>query len=298
MNFSGAKTLIFGGSGFLGSHLTETLIQLGAVPIIADIQKPQIKVQYIECDITNSENMKKLPKDIDYVFHLAAVASPRECEMYPELAFKTNVGGTFNVIDWAMKSEAKKIVFSSAAALYGRYPKYIPIDENHPIELDNIYTTTKRFGEMLLESYHNKYGLPMFYFRIFNTYGPRQKTEYFVPTVVTNAIKTGKVEIKSSKPVRDFIYAGDVAKAMMLASQTKYCGLVNLGTGNGVSTGELASTIAEMVSKDCKVKSAEEDVTGPMVLICDNYKAKNVLKWNPSISLKEGIKKTIEWYRK
>ena len=309
MSLEGNKVLVTGGAGFLGSHLVELLLEKNADVFVTDIASTNLsnlknvkdKIKFIPCDISNSNNVKNLPSEIDVIFHLAAIADPRLCESNHELAFMVNVQGTFNAINYAMKCNVKKFIFPSAASLYGKYPKYIPIDENHPIDpADSVYLTTKRFGEILCDMFYQKHGLPVIYFRLFNTFGERQGPGFLVPTVILDGIKKGSIELWNDKPVRDFSYVKDIVDGLVKGIETKFCGgPINLGSGREISVGETVEMIRKAMEEEgihTNVKYLNKEIWGPMRLLCDNTKAKRLLKWEPNFGVEEGIKKTVTWY--
>lgn len=309
MDVNDTNVLVTGGAGFLGSHLIELLLEKGANVTVADIpsanqsnlRQVNGRIKFIPCDISNTNELKELPKETDIVFHLAAIADPRICEENHELAFKVNVQGTFNALNYAMKANVSKFIFPSAASLYGKYPKYIPIDENHPIDpADSVYLTTKRFGEILCDMFYQKHGLPVIYFRLFNTFGERQGPGFLVPTVIIDGIKKGAIELWNDKPVRDFSYVKDIANALIKGIETKFCGgPINLGNGKEISVGELVEMILNAMKEDgikTEVKYLNKEIWGPMRLLCDNTKARRLLGWEPKTEIEEGIRKTVRWY--
>jgi len=295
-----SHVLVTGGAGFIGSHLVDALISKGAKVTVMDIDDKRAKnlpkeVDFVKGDVTNPENWKF--NNVDVVYHLAAAANQNTCEKQPEVSFLTNVQGTFNALEFARRERIKKLIYPSSAQLYGRYPKYFPTDEKHPIDVNqNVYSMTKSIGEMLCIQYIDTYKVPLVYFRFFNVFGPRQKTEYFIPTIITEGITNEVVELWTGKPTRDFIYVTDVADALVAAMETSYCGgPINIGTGVEIKTGDAVKKIASMV--DTKIRFLNKDIIGSMRMCCDNEKAKRILKWKPKVNFDEGIKRTVEWYK-
>jgi len=311
MDWKNLNVLVTGGAGFMGSHLVDYLVELGANVIVVDllsqvgtrnVEKVKNKVTLIDCDVSDIESVKKLPTNVDYIFHLAAYAYPGNCEKNPELAFKSNVQGTFNMLNFARLNGIKKFVFNSSAQLYGRHPKYLPIDEKHPVDLQaSVYNLTKKLGENLCDLFHEKYALPVIYFRLFNSFGERQASDYLIPTILIQALKTGTVELWNEKPTRDWLYVRDTVKALVKAAESTYIGgPLNLGSGKETSIGETVSIIVNILKRegvDIKVKFLNKEVTGTMRMACDNIKAKNLLNWNQEIQFEEGLEKTVHWYK-
>lgn len=305
MDWNDKKILVTGGSGFIGSHLIDKLLELGADVTIVDVKQPknlQSNVHFLECDITDPNSIDKTIRDKEFVFHLAAIANPRTCEEDPNLAFRMNVQGTFNVLQSSLNNKVKKVVFSSAASLYGRYPQYIPIDEKHPIEpFQTVYLATKRACELFCDFFQEKYKLPLIYFRLFTVYGPRQIPEFFIPTTITKALKSDMFDLWNSKPTRDFVYVADVVDALIKGAERDHVGgPLNVGSGREIQVGELAKIIInhieQLQNRKIEVKYLEKDVIGPMRLLCDNRKIKEELGWEPKVSLEDGIKETVKWY--
>src|SRR3989338_3166061 len=305
MDFKDKKVLVTGGAGFIGSHLVDALVEQGAhITAIDNLHTGNIKnivhnadkINFKGVDILNSEAVNKAMEGQDYVFHLAAIADPRECDSCPEFTFQVNVAGTFNILSTAYKSGVKKVVFMSTAHLYGN-PKYLPIDEKHPLGAYNVYTFSKKAGEDLCEFFLSKYKLPVMYFRLFNVFGPRQNPSFFIPTMITQAIQKGKMELWTDKPTRDFVFIEDVVNASMMGALSEYIGgAINIGSGNEHKEGDMAKVVAD--SLGVEMTFLNKEVTGPMRLCCDNRKAQDVLSWKPKTSLPDGLKKTTEWYRK
>ena len=306
MNWKEKKVLITGGAGFIGSHLSNTLVNLGADVIIADmfslagtknIEEIKDKMTLIDVDISKREEIEKIDKNINFIFHLAAYAVPNLCEKNPQTAFKINVQGTFNILNFALECGVDKVVFPSSALLYGKNPKYLPIDENHPIEISNsIYNVTKKIVEDLCETFYEKHNLPVVYFRLFNAFGSRQSSDYFIPTVIIQALKNNIIELWNDKPTRDFTYVKDTVNALIKGAETNYCGgPINIGSGREIKTGDIAKQIAD--SFGAKISFLNKEVIGSMRLCCDNRKAQKILDWKPEISFENGLKETIEWFK-
>jgi len=306
MNWDNKNVVVTGAAGFIGSHLTDVLVNLGANVIAVDlvsqfgsanIDHLKDRIKIIDADISNEKELDKIDGDIDYVFHLAAYAVPTLCDKNPGIAFRTNVQGTFNMLRFSVKKDVQKFVFPSSALLYGRYPQYLPIDEKHPIEFSsNIYNATKKIDEDLCLLFHEKHNLPVVFFRLFNAFGPRQAADYFIPTVIIQAMKTKTIELWSEKPTRDFTFVQDTANAFVRAAESKYVGgPINIGSGHEVKTGDIARQIAE--SFGAEIKFLNKEVTGSMRLQCDNTKAREILGWHPSIPFEEGLERTIQWFK-
>lgn len=299
--------LVTGGGGFLGSHLVDRLLELGAKVTVADLKTTESdrnlgraleSIDFVETDITQPDCLARLSPEFDFIFHLAAYASPPLCEKNPERAFSVNVHGTFNVLRFAKRNAGlKKLVFSSTAALYGTYPDYVPIDEEHPVKADEgVYNTTKLLGEKLC-AFYSSFGVPIVVLRLFTTFGPRQSEDYFFPKLISQAVGKKEIEMWSEKPTRDFNFVSNTVDALVRAVESDYVGgPVNIGSGREMNVGVVARKIAEEMGAN--LRFLDKEVVGPMRLCCDNRKAKETIGWEPAVSFEDGLKMTIDWYLK
>ena len=297
------RILITGGAGFIGSHLVSKLVKLGHDVTVIDnlssgfkknLEDVEDKIKVVELDVC-SEKIADYSKGQDVIFHLAAIPDPQSCDEHIKETFKSNVEGTFNVLFSAAKNGVKKLIFMSTAHLYGE-PKYLPIDESHPTSIYNYYTFSKKLGEDICEFFIKRYKLNIIYFRLFNTYGPRQRPNFFIPTIILHALKNKRIEIWSDKPTRDFIFIDDTVEALVKALDADFVGgPINLGYGCEIRVGEIARLVASELASELVVLNKE--VSGPMRLFCNNNKAKEILNWKPKIDFKKGLKITVKWYK-
>jgi len=301
------KVLVTGGLGFLGSHLANRLLDYKADVIVVDLpgvdkknlENGKDKLSIVDCDVSSRKIVeKRIDKNISIVFHLAANAIPSFCEKNPEITFKNNVIGTFNILKFSLDNKIEKLIFSSTAQLYGRYPKYLPIDEKHPIEyFDNVYSFTKKLDEDLCEIFYRKYGLPLIYLRLFNAFGPRQTTDFLIPSLISQGLEKNTIELWSDKPTRDFTFVHDTITALMGAAESSFCGgPINVGSGREIKVADVAQQIAKQIN--AKLNFLNKEVVGSMRLRCDNTLAKNILNWEPKIDFPVGLNKTVEWFKK
>ncbi|MEM5855236.1 MAG: NAD-dependent epimerase/dehydratase family protein [Candidatus Aenigmatarchaeota archaeon] len=297
------KILVTGGAGFIGSHLVEKLVELGHDVTVIDnfssgfeknLSQVRNGIKLFNIDIV-SNHVCQYVKDRDVIFHLAAISDPRLCDEYVKETFKSNVDGTFNVLFSSLKNGVKKVIFISSAHLYGE-PQYLPVDENHPINVYNYYTLSKRIGEILCDFFIRKFNLNVIYFRLFNAFGPRQRPNFFIPSIIIQALKNKKIEIWSDKPTRDFIFIDDVVEALIKAIDSDFVGgPINLGYGKELCVGDIARLVSSQLNVELCVLNRE--VTGPLRMLCNNNKAKRILNWKPKIEFEEGLRRTVEWYR-
>ena len=287
------KICVTGASGFIGQEVAAALAKAGHT--VVGLDKRLVdgwgNGEYMERDITHL--LEPIP-GLDAVVHLAAVANPRECERGPDYAFAVNVHGTFQVLQMALLSGAKKFVFASSAHIYGISAKYLPSDENHPFWFQNnrretqIYTLTKIAGEQLCKLYEENYGLSYTTLRLFNVYGPGQALGYFVPDMVAKAQK-GALHLDGANVTKDWVNIKDVARAFAAAVKSDFVGPINIGSGSETELGAVASSIALKMG----VPFTSTPSPTPTRMLADIRRAERVLGWKPTISLEEGLDSVI-----
>lgn len=315
MNLNGKKVLVTGSEGFIGSHLTERLVDLGA-EVTALVQynsfnnwgwidtfdkrvKDNIKV--VTGDIREYDGMKRIIKGQEVVFHLAALIAIPYSYLSPMAYVRTNVEGTTNVLEACREYEVEKIVHTSTSEVYGT-ALYVPIDEKHPMQGQSPYSASKIGADKIAESFYKSFGLPVATIRPFNTYGPRQSARAVIPTIISQ-ILSGKTEIKlgSLTPTRDFNYVKDIAEAFIkIAESEKTIGeVINAGSNYEISIGDTVKKIINIIGKDVKITSDEERIRPENSevnrLWADNTKIKDFTEWLPKYNVDEGLKETVKW---
>lgn len=304
MNWDDLHVAVTGAAGFLGSHLCERLTAEGASVVAMDnfeigsveyLEEIEGDIDIVDLDIRTMD--QNVFEDVDVLYHFAAIANPRTCDDNPDLAYDVNVTGTKNVFAAAAKSGCDRVVFSSSAAVYGE-PEETPIDEQHPLNGDDPYSISKKMGEQLADLYHGKYETDISVIRNFNMFGPRQATDYLIPTLVTQALEEDCIEIWTADSVRDFTYVSNtmdallaVAKSQELAGET-----VNIGSNVAISSGELAELVSEKLG-GVPIKNLEKDSVGSSRLVCDNKKLRETADWTAEVSFEEGLSRTIDWFQ-
>lgn len=316
MNWKKAKVLVTGANGFIGSHLTEHLVNLGAkITVLLEynpnnylghlkfLQKNMLsEMEQILGDIRDPELIKKIVKGKDTIFHLGALVSIPYSFINPREVFEVNAEGTLNILLAARDQEVNKIVTTSTSEVYGT-ALYTPIDENHPLQAQSPYAASKIAADKIAESFYKTYNLPVAIIRPFNTYGPRQSDRAIIPTIIIQALKKSTINIGSTTPRRDLSYISDTIDGFMkIAESKKSIGqVINIGLGKDISIGELIKMIILIMDKEIKIISTEKrkrpKKSEVMRLLCDNRKAKKIVNWMPRVSLKEGLNMTIEWMK-
>ncbi len=324
MSWKNKKVLITGSEGFIGSHLTERLLELGAdirafvlynsfgrYGWLDDLSKQQLdKLEIFMGDIRDANNVYQAMEDVDIVFHLAALIGIPYSYRSPESYVATNVLGTLNVLQAARKTNIEKFIHTSTSEVYGT-ALYTPIDEKHPLQGQSPYSASKIGGDMIAESYYRSFDVPVAIIRPFNTYGPRQSARAIIPTIISQ-IANGKktISLGSLEPIRDFTFVKDTVDGFIkVAEKDEMIGnLVNIGSGCSTTIGDLSKKIIDLMKADVIIKKEKERIRPKKSevknLICDNTKAKCLIGWHPSCSLETGLQQTItfiknhlEWYR-
>ncbi|MFT9494669.1 NAD-dependent 4,6-dehydratase LegB [Anaerosolibacter sp.] len=315
--YKGKKVLITGAEGFIGSHLTERLVELGA-DVTALVQynsfnnwgwidtfekevKDSIKV--VTGDIREYDGMKKVVRGQELVFHLAALIAIPYSYHSPMAYVRTNIEGTTNVLEACKECEVEKIVHTSTSETYGT-ALYVPINENHPLQGQSPYSASKIGADKIAESYYRSFNLPVATIRPFNTYGPRQSSRAVIPTIISQ-ILSGKKEIKlgSLTPTRDFNYVADTVEAFLkVAESEKTIGeVINAGSNYEISIGDLVEKIANIIGEEITILCDEErlrpDKSEVNRLWADNTRIKELSGWEPKYSLDQGLEKTVAWIK-
>ena len=317
MNWKQKKVLVTGAGGFIGSHLTEKLVDLGAkvkafvrynsrndwglIEILPSHTKEKMEV--IMGDLRDSETIKSAMKDVDVVFHLGALIAIPYSYIRPREVVETNIMGTLNILNSAKEYKPEKIIHTSTSEVYGT-AQYVPIDEKHPLQGQSPYSASKIGADKLAESFYRSYDLPITTLRPFNTYGPRQSARAVIPTIITQALAQNKILLGSLKPTRDLSYVDDIVDGFIKAAESeKSTGeVINIGSGFEISINDLANKIISLIGKKVKIVSDPKRVRPPKSeverLMADNSKAKELLGWGPKVPLDEGLRKTIDWFSK
>jgi UDP-glucose 4-epimerase len=287
------RILITGGSGFVGHHITEELLNRGYNVAVFDIKEPKFRSEFIKGDITDYQDVEQAVKEGDVILHLTALAKPGLVEEDPVPAINVNVNGTMNVIKAAIENKAKKIIYSSTGSVYAIDAK-MPIDENSPTVPYTMYGLTKLWGEQLLAYYKSK--MPYAILRYPNVYGPGKP---WGPGTFLSMLKKKDVPtIFSGKQQNDFTYIGDVVQANVKAIERDVEGVFNIGTGKARSVLDLFNASAKALGSDIKPKIEPAKSTDFALFVYDISKAKKELGYEPRYGLEEGIEETVRLWDK
>ena len=307
------KVLVTGADGFIGSHLVEKLVSDGyTVTALCQynsfnswgwLEKVSCKkkINIISGDIRDSYFCSKITRDIDLIFHLAALIAIPFSYVAPESYIDTNVKGTLNICQAARDNGNIKVIHTSTSEVYGS-AQYVPIDEEHPIQPQSPYSASKIAADAVALSYFNAFNLPVTIARPFNTYGPRQSARAVIPTIITQ-IASGAKEIRLGDvtPTRDFNFVEDTCQSFInLAECDESIGhAVNIGSNFEISIGDTLNIIKSLMKSDVEFKVDDERIrpskSEVFRLWCDNSKLEKLTGFKPKIEITEGLQRTIDW---
>ena len=312
--FKNKNILITGADGFIGSHLTEMLALLGAnVKALSQYNSFNYwgwlediacldDIEVLNGDIRDPHYCKNITKNIDIVFHLAALIAIPYSYIAPSSYVDTNINGTLNIIQACLENGVKRIIHTSTSEVYGT-AQYVPIDEKHPINPQSPYSASKIGADAMALSFYNSFDLGVTIARPFNTYGPRQSARAVIPTIITQ-IANGAKEIKLGdiSPTRDFNYVEDTCRGFIaIASNDSTIGeTINIGSNFEISIKETLNIIKDIMKSDVKFITDEQRIrpekSEVFRLWCDNTKIEKLTGFKPKYSIEEGLAKTIKWF--
>lgn len=294
------KAIVTGGAGFIGSHLTELLLEKGHLVLVLDSfingrlenlahLKTNPNLQVIKADVSEFDNIKDYFKGVDWVFHLAALADIVPSIQYPMVYHKNNVDGTISVLEAAKLAGVKRFLYTASSSCYG-LADIVPTPEMAPIKPEYPYALTKNLGEQIAMHWAKLYKLPIVSLRLFNVYGPRTRTSgtYGAVFGVFLAQKlAGKplTIVGDGKQTRDFTFVTDVARAFLVAAESDVVGeIFNVGSGGTYSVNRIAELVGGEIAHIPK-RPGEPDCT-----FADISKITNALNWKPQVSIEDGVK--------
>ncbi len=305
--------LVTGADGFIGSHLVDLLLSRG-IKVRAlcqynsfnswgwldNVRHPGLEI--VCGDVRDAAFCRHISRDVDTVFHLAALIAIPYSYVAPESYVDTNVTGTLNMCQAARDLGVERLIVTSTSEVYGT-AQYVPIDEKHPRQPQSPYSATKIGADAIAKSFFNALGLPVVIARPFNTYGPRQSARAIIPTIISQ-IAAGNSEIKVGDltPTRDFNYVADTCRGFLALAEAD--GIegeeINIATGTEISMADTLATIAEVMERKVEfvVDPARLRPSASEVFrLCgDNSKITALTAWRPEVSLREGISRTVKWF--
>jgi NAD dependent epimerase/dehydratase len=315
LNISDKKVLITGADGFIGSHLTEMLVSRGAKVKALSLYNSfndwgwleniscLDQVEVVCGDVRDPNFCREITKGVDVVFHLAALIAIPYSYVAPDSYVATNITGTLNMLQAARDAGVQRFLHTSTSEVYGT-ARFVPISEEHPLQAQSPYSATKIGADALAMSFFYTFNTPLTVVRPFNTYGPRQSARAVIPTIITQML-TGKKSIKlgSLHPTRDFNYVEDTCRGFIgLAECDEAIGkVINIGSNREISVGDLVKLIAEISESEVTIETDDirkrPEQSEVERLWCDNAKIHSLFGFEPQVSLREGLTRTIEWLK-
>ncbi len=309
------QVLVTGADGFIGSHLSETLVQAGfQVRALCqynsfsswgwlDDSPFKKEVEVVLGDIRDPAQTRRICEGIDTVFHLAALIAIPYSYQAPSSYVDTNVQGTLNILQAAKDTGVGRVIHTSTSEVYGT-ARFVPISEEHPLQAQSPYSATKIGADALAYSYYSSFDLPIVIARPFNTYGPRQSARAVIPTVITQLLSGyKKIKLGALSPTRDFNFVLDTCQGFIdLAGCDDALGkTVNIGSGTEISIEDTVKLIAEIVGNpveiECDAQRLRPANSEVERLVCDNSLIQSLTGHQPQYSLRAGLEQTIEWLR-
>jgi NAD dependent epimerase/dehydratase len=307
-------TLVTGADGFIGSHLTELLVKQGhKVKVLSQYNSFNYwgwledldcleEIEVFSGDIRDPHFCKKITKGVDTIHHLAALIAIPYSYLAPDSYLDTNIKGTLNICQAALDNDVTRLIHTSTSEVYGT-AKYVPIDENHPLQPQSPYSASKIGADMIAMSFFNSFSLPLTIARPFNTYGPRQSARAVIPSIIGQIAKGAlTIDLGDLSPTRDFNYVEDTCRGFLsLANCEKAIGeVVNIGSNTEISISDTLKIICELMGKDIIISEDRQRIrpnnSEVFRLWCDNTKIKKLTGFEPAYDIREGLRATVEWF--
>lgn len=315
MNWTGKKVLVTGGGGFIGSHLVEKLVALGArtralVHYNArgswgwlDQSAVATEVEIVAGDICDPGSVNGVTDGVEIVFHLAALIAIPYSYTAPESYVRTNVQGTLNALQAARQFGVSRFLHTSTSEVYGT-ARTVPIHETHALQGQSPYSASKIGADKIAESFHLSFGVPVVVVRPFNTFGPRQSARAVIPTIISQLLDgSGVIKLGSLHPTRDLNFVANTVEGYVAAAEHDAAigQTINFGSNREITIGDLAQLIIRLVGTDAHIESESQRLRPAQSeverLLADNSRARELLGWEPRVTLEEGLQRTIEWLR-
>ena len=314
MNWRGRRVLVTGAGGFIGSHLTERLVETGAAVCALvhynamgsagwlDDSPIRDDVDIVSGDICDRDSVRQAMRGVNTVFHLAALIGIPYSYRAPASYVRTNIEGTLNVLQAAHELQTDRVVHTSTSEVYGT-ARYAPIDEAHPVYGQSPYSACKIGADKLAEAFHCAFGVPIVIVRPFNTFGPRQSARAVIPTIIGQCLAGGTIRLGNLQPTRDLNYVDNTVDGFLLAASASAAvgRTINLGSGQEISIRDLAGAIVQLMEHPAAIEHDAQRVRpeGSEVerLLADNALARELLGWKPMVTLEDGLRRTIEWVK-
>jgi NAD dependent epimerase/dehydratase len=314
--WNGKTVLVTGAGGFIGSHLTETLLRKGAkvrafvrytsrneLGLLKLLKSEDLSVlEVVSGDLRDEHAVYQAVKDCEVVFHLGALISIPYSYIHPAEVAATNFMGTLNVLMACREHGVKRMIHTSTSEVYGT-ARQVPISESHVLQGQSPYSASKIGADKLVESFFCSYNLPVVTVRPFNTFGPRQSARAVIPTIITQVLAKDTIRLGNLSTTRDFTFVEDTVRGFLCAAEGQGVegGVFNLGTGEEISIGDLANRIMQRVGKTVRMTEDSHrlrpEASEVLRLLSDNSLAVQHLGWKPEFTLDRGLDQTISWIR-
>jgi NAD dependent epimerase/dehydratase len=312
------KVLITGADGFIGSHLTEALVEAGydvrafvyynsfnSYGWLDTLSKEiKNKIEFFPGDIRDPNGVREAMKEVDIVFHLAALIAIPFSYHSPDSYIDTNVKGTLNIIQAARDNKVKRVLVTSTSEVYGT-AQFVPITELHPKQPQSPYSASKIGSDAIADSFYRSFELPITIVRPFNTFGPRQSARAVIPTIISQLLNgTEEIKLGDITPTRDLLFVKDTVNGFIKIAQCdKLIGHeVNIATQSEISVGDLAQQLIDSINPSAKIITdslrIRPEKSEVFRLYGSNEKLKSYTDWNQIFTLEQGLKETIDWFSK
>jgi len=317
MNLKNKKVLVTGADGFIGSHLVQALLKencsvrafcyynsFNSWGWLDTLAKDELeKLDIFTGDVRDPNGVKTAMKDIEVVFHLAALIAIPYSYHSPDSYVDTNIRGTLNILQSARELQIERVLVTSTSEVYGT-AQYVPIDEKHPRQPQSPYSATKIAADCMAESFYRSFNLPVTIVRPFNTYGPRQSARAVIPTIITQLLNGSKeIQLGDLFPTRDLLYVADTVQGFIeIAKSDALIGEeINIASSSEISVGDLAAEIIQQINPGASIKQDQQrmrpEKSEVYRLFGDNKKLHQHTNWTQQYPMKEGLRHTIEWFK-
>jgi len=310
------QALVTGAAGFIASHLVEALVRQGTrVRAFVrynsahragnlELLPPEVRaeVELFFGDLRDPDAVAQAMRGVEQVYHLGAVITIPYSYQHPREVVAVNVGGTLNVLSAARDLGVTGVTIASTSEVYGT-AQVEPINEAHPLHPQSPYAASKVAADALAISFHAAYGLPVRIVRPFNTFGPRQSARAVIPTIISQALTRDAVRLGALHPTRDLTFVSDTVRGFLLAMESEAAigRPVNLGTGRSITIGDLARLAIKLAGREVPLVSdaarVRPETSEVLRLRADNSLARDLIGWQPQVTLEEGLRQTIAWVR-
>lgn len=313
-NLRASRVLVTGADGFIGSHLAEQLVAAGAQVRALSLYNSfndwgwleevscLNQIEVVTGDVRDPNVCEELTRDIDIVFHLAALIPIPYSYRAPDSYVDTNVKGTLYLCQAARRNGVKRFIQTSTSEVYGT-AQYVPIDEKHPLQPQSPYSATKIASDSIALSFYYSFDFPLIVARPFNTYGPRQSARAVIPSIITQ-VAQGKSSISLGNLIatRDFTYVEDTARGFLAIAEMQggEGEVFHIGSNHEIAIGDLVEVIGEIMGRRIEVVCQQErlrpDKSEVQRLQCENSKLRKASGFAPRIPLREGLQRTVNWF--